>query len=144
MVNGMNANSVILGTFGRLYINNVRVANIKSFEIKASMNYEDILVNGNLITQSKYTGSTLTGTMVVHKVDSFNINLVKDAIKTGVMPSIKFMGELSDVNIDGDEAIEVSDVMFDEATLLSFVNGEVREESTAFRAGDFNYLSTID
>lgn len=144
MVNGMNANSVILGTFGRLYINNVRVANIKSFELKASMNYEDILVNGNLITQSKYTGSTLTGTMVVHKVDSFNINLVKDAIKTGVMPSIKFMGELSDVNIDGDEAIEVSDVMFDEATLLSFANGEVREESTAFRAGDFNYLSTID
>lgn len=144
MGNGMNANSVILGTFGRLYINNVRVANIKSFEIKASMNYEDILVNGNLITQSKYTGSTLTGTMVVHKVDSFNINLVKDAIKTGVMPSIKFMGELSDVNIDGDEAIEVSDVMFDEATLLSFANGEVREESTAFRAGDFNYLSTID
>ncbi len=140
----MNSQSVILGTWGKLYINNVRVANIKSFELKASMNYQDILVNGNLITQSKYTGSTLTGTMVVAKVDSFNIKLVKDAIKTGVMPSIKFMGELTDPNIDGDEAIEVSDVMFDEATLLSFANGEVREESTAFRAGDFNYLSTID
>ncbi len=144
MANTMNGNSVILGTWGKLYINNVRVANIKSFELKASMNYQDILVNGNLITQSKYTGSTLTGTMVVAKVDSFNIKLVKDAIKTGVMPSIKFMGELTDPNIDGDEAIEVSDVMFDEATLLSFANGEVREESTAFRAGDFNYLSTID
>lgn len=144
MANTFNSNSVILGSFGRLYINNVRVANIKSFELKASMNYEDILVNGNLITQSKYTGSTLTGTMVVHKVDSFNIKLVKDAIKTGLMPSIKFMGELTDPNINGDEAIEVSDVMFDEATLLAFANGEVREESTAFRAGDFNYLSTID
>lgn len=139
----MNANSVILGTWGKLFINNVRVANIKSFELKASMNYEDILVNGNLITQSKYTGCTLTGTMVVAKVDSFNIKLVKDAIKTGVMPSIKFMGELSDPNVNGDEAIEVTDVMFDEATLLSFANGEVREESTAFRAGNFNYLSTI-
>lgn len=144
MASIMNAQRVILGTWGKLFVNNVRVANIKSFELKASMNYEDILVNGNLITQSKYTGSTLTGTMVVAKVDSFNINLVKDAIKTGVMPSIKFMGELTDPNVDGDEAIEVSDVMFDEATLLSFVNGEVREESTAFRAGDFNYLSTID
>lgn len=144
MASTFNANSVILGTWGKLYINNVRVANIKSYELKASMNYEDILVNGNLITQSKYTGSTLTGTMVVAKVDSFNIKLVKDAIKTGVMPSIKFMGELTDPNIDGDEAIEVSDVMFDEATLLAFANGEVREESTAFRAGDFNYLSTID
>lgn len=139
----MNSQSVILGTHGKLYMNNVRVANIKSFELKASLQYEDILVNGNLITQSKYKGSTLTGTMVVHKVDSANIKLVKDGIKTGVMPNIKFMGELSDPNVNGDEAIEVSDVMFDEATLLSFANGEVREESTAFRAGDYNYLSTI-
>lgn len=144
MANTMNSNSVILGTFGRLYLNNVRVAEVKSFELKANMQYEDILVNGNLITQSKYKGATLTGTMVVHKVNSANIKLVKDAIKTGVMPSIRLMGELSDVNVDGDEAIEISDVMFDEATLLSFANGEVREESTAFRAGDFNYLSTID
>lgn len=139
----MKADNCILGTFGKLYINNVRVAEIKSFELKASLQYEDILVNGNLITQSKYKGATLTGTMVVHKVNSFNIKLVKDAIKTGVMPSIKFLGELVDPNVDGDEAIEVSDVMFDEATLLSFANGEVREESTAFRAGDYNYLSTI-
>lgn len=139
----MNSESVVLGTFGKLYMNNVRVANIKSFELKASLEYEDILVNGNLITQSKYKGATLTGTMVVHKVDSANIKLVKDSIKTGVMPSIKFMGELADPNSSGDEAIEVSDVHFDEATLLSFVNGEVREESTAFRAGDYNYLSTM-
>lgn len=139
----MNGNSVILGTFGKLYVNNVRIANIKSFELKANLQYEDILVNGNLITQSKYKGTTLTGTMVVHKVDSANIKLVKDAIKTGVMPNIKFMGELKDPNVNGDEAVEVSDVMFDEATLLSFANGEVREESTAFRAGDYNYLSTI-
>ena len=139
----MKADNCILGTFGKLYINNVRVAEIKSFELKASLQYEDILVNGNLITQSKYKGATLTGTMVVHKVNSFNIKLVKDGIKTGIMPSIKFLGELADPNIDGDEAIEVSDVMFDEATLLSFANGEVREESTAFRAGDYNYLSTI-
>lgn len=139
----MNANTCILGTFGRLYMNNVRVANIKSFELKASLQYEDINVNGNLITQSKYKGATLTGTMVVHKIDSTNIKLVKDSIKTGVMPSIKLMGELADPNSSGDEAIEVSDVCFDEATLLSFANGEVREESTAFRAGDYNYLSTI-
>lgn len=143
MANSMNANNVILGTFGKLYINNVRVAEIKSFELKASLQYEDINVNGNLITQSKYKGATLTGTMVVHKVNSFNIKLVKDAIKTGVMPSIKFLGELADPNVSGDEAIEVTDVNFDEATLLSFANGEVREESTAFRAGDYNYLSTI-
>lgn len=139
----MKADKCILGTNGKLFINNVRCAEIKSFELKASLNYEDINVNGQLITQYKYTGATLSGSMVVHKVNSFNIKLVKDAIKTGVMPSIKFMAELSDPNVNGDEAIEVTDVMFDEATLMAFANGEVREESTAFRAGDYNYLSTI-
>lgn len=140
----MDANKIILGTFGKVYINNKRIANIKSFELKASMDYEDIKVNGELITQYKYTGSSLTGTMEVHKVDSYNINLVKDAIKTGVMPDIKIVGELSDPNTDGDEAIEVTGVLLDEATLLAFTNGEVRDESTAFRAGGYNYISTID
>lgn len=140
----MDANKVILGTFGKIFINNKRIANIKSFELKASMDYEDIKVNGNLITQYKYTGASLAGTMEVHKVDSYNINLVKDAIKTGVMPSIKIVGELSDPNTDGDESIEITDVMLDEATLLAFTNGEVRDESVAFRAGGYNYISTID
>lgn len=140
----MDANKILLGSFGRLFINNRRIANIKSFELKASMNYEEIKVNGELITQYKYTGADLTGTMEVHKVDSYNINLVKDAIKTGVMPDIKIVGELSDPNTDGDEAIEITGVLLDEATLLSFTNGEVRDESTAFRAGGYNYLSTID
>ncbi len=140
----MDANKVILGTFGKIFINNKRIANIKSFELKASMDYEDIKVNGNLITQYKYTGASLAGTMEVHKVDSYNINLVKDAIKTGVMPSIKIVGELSDPNTDGDESIEITGVLLDEATLLAFTNGEVRDESVAFRAGGYNYISTID
>lgn len=140
----MDSNKIILGTFGRVFINNKRLANIKSFELKASMDYEEINVNGNLIKQYKYKGSSLAGTMEVHKVDSYNINLVKDAIKTGVMPDIKIVGELSDPNIDGDEAIEITNVYLDEATLLAFTNGEVRDESTAFRAGGYNYISTID
>lgn len=141
----MTGNQCILGTFGKIYVNNKRIANVKSFELKASMDYEEIDVNGNLIKQYKYKGASLTGTMEVWKVDSYNINLVKDAIKTGVMPSIKIVGELSDPNLTtGDEAIEIYDVMLDEATLLAFTNGEVRDESTAFRAGGYNYISTID
>ena len=140
----MESNKVLLGTYGKLFINNLRMANVKNFELKANLQYEDILVNGQLITQSKYKGATLTGTASFHKVDSYNINLLKDSIKSGVMPSIKIVGELSDPNVDGDEAVEILNVMFDDATLMAFANGEVREESTAFRAGDYNYISTIN
>lgn len=140
----MTGNQCILGTFGKIYVNNKRIANVKSFELKASMDYEEIDVNGNLIKQYKYKGASLAGAMEVWKVDSYNINLVKNAIKTGIMPDIKIVGELSDPNIDGDEAIEITNVYLDEATLLAFTNGEVRDESTAFRAGGYNYISTID
>lgn len=140
----MESNKILLGTYGKCFINNVRMANIKNFELKANLQYEDVLVSGELITQSKYKGATLTGTVSLHKTDSFAINLLKDCIKTGVMPSIKIVGELADPNVDGSEAVEIYNVMFDDATLMSFANGEVREESMAFRAGGYNYISTID
>lgn len=140
----MDSNKILLGTYGKIFINNVRLANVKNFELKANLQYEDILCNGELITQSKYKGATLTGTVSLHKTDSYCINLLKDCIKTGVMPDIKIVGELSDPNASGDECVEITRVMFDDATLLAFANGEVREESTAFRAGGYNYISTID
>lgn len=136
-------NAVILGTNGKLYINGVRCSNIKSFELKATMNYEEIDVNGNLCKQQVYTGYSLGGTMTLHKVNSNSVNLVKDGMITGVIPDIKFVASLSDPNFDGQERIEVTDVTFDEVTLLAFENGQIGEESVPFKAGGYNYIDTF-
>lgn len=138
------SNIAILGTNGKLYVNGVRYAHIKSFELKATMNYEEVDVNGNLAKQYVYTGYALSGTMTLHKINSHNANLVKDGMKTGVMPDIKFVASVNDPNFDGQDRIEVENVTFDEVTLLAFENGAIGEESVPFKAGSYNYIDIMD
>ena len=133
-------NKIIRGTFGKLWVNNIHMANIKSFELKATMNYEEIDINGNLCKQYRYTGYSLSGTMVLHKIDSYITALVKDGMKSGQMPDIKFVSSLSDPDADGSDRIEVYDVVFDETTLMQFENGSIGEESVPFKAGGYNLI----
>ena len=136
--------NIINGTNGKLYVNGVRYANIKSFELKATLNYEEVDINGNLAKQYVYTGYSLSGTMSLHKVNSHNANLVKEGMKTGVMPDIKFVASVNDPNFDGQDRVEVEDVTFDEVTLLAFENAQVGTEDVPFKAGGYNYIDIMD
>lgn len=137
-------NKIIRGTFGKLWVNNIQIANIKSFELKATMDYEEVNINGELCKQYRYTGYSLAGTMVLHKINSYNTALVKDGMTSGSMPSIKFVASLADPDSNGSERVEVYDVTLDEVTLLQFENGTVSEESIPFKAGGYNMIDTID
>lgn len=45
-------NQVIRGTFGKVWLDGERMSNVKSFEAKLSYTYEDMDVNGDLVTRS--------------------------------------------------------------------------------------------
>lgn len=137
-------NKIIRGSFGRLWINGLQVAQVKSFELKATLNYEEVDVNGDLAKKQRYTGYSLAGTMVCHKINSYNTTLVNSGIKNGQLPDIKFVATLADPDSEGSESIEVYDVTFDEVTLMHFENASVEEESIPFKAGGYDLISSID
>lgn len=137
-------NKIIRGSFGRLWINGIQVAQVKSFELKATLNYEEVDVNGDLAKKQRYTGYSLAGTMVCHKINSYNTTLVNSGIKNGQLPEIKFVATLADPDSEGSESIEVYDVTFDEVTLMHFENASVEEESVPFKAGGYDLISSID
>ena len=136
-------NKIIRGTFGRLWIDGELLANIKSFECKATMNYETLKINGEMCDQQRYLGYALAGTMTLHKINTLMVNKVRAGMINGQMPPIKLVGALADVDSDGSERIEIYNVTFDEVTLLKFENGTVGEEEVPFKAGGFKYLDTI-
>ena len=136
-------NKILRGTFGRLWAQGKRLANGKSFEVKSTLNYEDVDINGELCQQHRYLGYSLAGTIVVHKTDTYLVNLIRNGMVTGVMPPIKLVGRLADPDANGSERVEIYDVTFDEATLIKFENATVSEESVPFKAGGFRYLDTI-
>lgn len=136
-------NKILRGTFGRLWTQGKRLANVKSFEVKATLKYETVDINGELCEQQRYLGYSLAGTIVVHKTDTYLVNLILNGMVTGSMPPIKLVGRLADPDANGSERVEIYDVTFDEATLMKFENATVSEESVPFKAGGFRYLDKI-
>ena len=137
-------NKIIRGTFGALWMDNEQLANVKSFECKASMHYETVQVSGELCDQQRYTGYDLSGTVVLHKINTQMASKVASGMKTGSMPSIKFVTRLADPDSVGAERVAIYDVTFDEVTLTAFTNGNIGEESVPFKAGGYEYLDVIE
>lgn len=136
-------NKVFRGTHGKLWINNQIMADVKSAEAKATVDYEDMNVNGDYGLKKRYMGYSIAGTIVLHKFDSYIVKLYKDAVMSGQLPDIKIVMALDDPTADGPERVALYDVCFDEITLSKFENRTVIEEEVPFTAGSFEYLDVI-
>ena len=142
-MNQFDHNKVIRGSFGKAWLNDERLANVKSFEAKATLDFEEMDINGDLAKKQRYMGYSVAGTMVLHKYDSTVARLMKDAIVSGVMPEIKVVAALDDPTAYGAERVALYDVTFDEVTLSKFENKGLTEEEVPFKAGSFKYLDLI-
>ena len=139
-----NHNKVFRGSFGKLYVDGERLSNVKSFEAKVSIDYEDVIVNGYLGTKKRPIGYSISGTMTLHKFDSFILNKYKDALRTGDFPDITMDAIMDDPTAYGRESIRLNDVTFDEITLSKFENKTMTEEEVPFAAGEFDVGDTIE
>lgn len=143
MANNFASNKVWRGTFGKVWVDGELMANIKSFEAKAAIDYEDINVNGDFGTKKRYMGYSISGTMTLHKFDSFIVKKLKNAVQTGEMPEIGIVASVNDPSGDGVERVALYEVMFDELTLSKFENKTVLEEECPFTAGSFEFLDVV-
>ena len=137
-------NKIIRGTNGRLWMNDKLLANVKSFECKVKLEYEDIDENGNPIKQRRYVGASIEGTMVLHKVDSTVLKLLDDGVTSMDMPEINLVSKISDPRVTGMERVRLNNVTFDEFNMASFENSKVGEESIPFRAGGYENTDTMN
>jgi len=143
MTNAMKTNKIMRGTFGRTWINGELYANVKSFEAKTTLNYEEVDVSGDLGKHQRYTGYTIEGTMILHKINSAVGVLLREGIRTGVLPEISIVSKLDDPSAYGAERVQFIEVTLDELTLIKFENGTLGEEEVPFKAADFKYLDII-
>ena len=142
-MNRFDHNKTFRGTFGKVWLDDDRLANVKSFEAKAALSYEDMDVNGELGTKKRYMGYAITGTMVLHKYDSTVIKKLKDGIVSGDLPEIKIVAALDDPTAYGAERVMFTDVTIDEVTLSKFENKGLIEEEVPFAAGGFRFLDLV-
>ena len=139
----MKANKVINGSFGKVWVDGELFANVKSFEAKNTLNYEDVEIAGDLGTHQKYMGYEGSGTMTLHKIDTRIGKKMASAVKTGEMPEINIVSSLSDPAAYGAERVKLIEVTFDEVTLMKFANKELQEEEVPFKYADYDYIDMI-
>lgn len=143
MIRKPKANEVINGTFGAVWVNGQKFANIIQFESKLTFNYEEINIAGDPSTHQKFMGYSGEGTMTFHKVDSSILKIVMSDLKKGKMPEIMMVGKVDDPAALGAERIQFNEVTFDEISLLKFENKALGSEEVPFKFATFKALDLI-
>lgn len=143
MAENVKANQIIRGTYGRVWIDGELFANVKSFEAKITLNYEEVDLSNDLGKHQRYIGFTGEGTMTLHKVDSKILAKLAKGIKSGELPEISIVGKLEDPTALGAERISFTEVTIDEVMALKYENATIGEEEVPFKFADYEPLDLI-
>ena len=139
----LDTRKVINGTHGSLWINDQEVSEVKSFQVKAEFQKEEVKIAGQMATDTKYMGYSIKGSLALHKVNSRMIKFISDSIKAGKEPRFTLIGKLADPDSNGTERIVVKNVSFDDLTLMDWTVGEISSSEHPFTATDWDVLDSF-
>ena len=139
----LDAKRIINGTNGTLWINDEEIAEAKSFQVKVEFQKEEVKTVGSMVTDTKFMGYTVKGSLALHKVNSRMIKHLSDSIKAGKEPRFTLIGKLADPDADGVERIAVKNVSFDDLTLMDWTVGEISSSEHPFTATDWDVLDSF-
>lgn len=140
----MNANKVINGTFGEVWLDGDKVSECYGLEAKVELNKEEIDICGKLGTDTKMMGYKGTGTLKCHKINSRIMNKISDDIKNGINPRFQILSSLKDPASDGAERVLIKDACFDDIALAGWEAKQKGTVESPFTFTDWTLLDTID
>ena len=138
-----NAQNVINGTFGEVWINGDYVAEAIALQAKITLTKADVNMCGVLAKKSKVTGLEGKGTLKLNKVTSRMAILMSNSIKHGKQIVCTVISALADPDALGAERVAINDVTFDELTLVDWEAKKNGEETIPFTFSDWTFLDEI-
>ncbi len=140
----MNAQQVMSGTEGELWINGDKMAQVSSFKIEVNLDKEEVNQVKKRGKQYKVTGWEGKGHLKMHHVSSYMLQLMSDNIKSGHQTVCTIIGKLSDPDAIGDERIVVRDATFDKLTLMDWEAKKLTEDDYDFTFTDYDVLDMAE
>jgi Phage tail tube protein len=140
---GEKANRVINGTYGSIWVEGEKYADVDSFEAKVTINYEELNMAEEGATKRKATGWNGEGNLTVKKIYSRGVNLVSQSLKEGKTAYFTIVGKLADPDSYGAERVTIKEVTFSEFMLMKFEQKTLGTEELPFAFGDYDLVDTI-
>lgn len=144
MAQTFNADNVINGAYGELWLNGEYVAQVTKFRAELTKNFEDVKMPRSLVVHKKLSGIETEGELTLAKVDSSLAKMEADALAEGKSLSHTIIGKIADPNGLGEERVTLYDVKFEKATLADWENGSLGEENYSFTFSRWAYLNAIN
>lgn len=138
------AQRVINGTFGEVWVNDDYMAEATALQAKVALEQQEVNQTGTLAKGYKVTGVDGKGTLKLNKVTSYFIKLISDSLKKGKSVSCTIISNLDDPDAFGAERIKLINCVFDELTLIDWEAKKLGEESMAFKFSDWEVLDAIE
>ncbi|WP_370833679.1 phage tail tube protein [Acidaminococcus sp.] len=142
MAEAMDAQQVMSGTEGEVWIDGKYMAQVTAF--KAVVNLEKVEVNQVKVRGKKYkpTGWDGKGNVKLNHMSSFFIDLMADNIKKGHQTKVTILAKLDDPDAIGEERVVIRDATFDKLTLMDWQAKKLVEDDYDFTFTDFDVMQT--
>ena len=137
------AQRVINGTYGRVWVNGELWAEVDSFEAKVTVNYEDVNFAGSGATFKKPTGWSGEGSMTIKKIYSRVQRAMAESVRRGIYPRFEIVGKVEDPDAFGAERVALHDVTINEFFLLKFEQKTLGSEEIPFAFSDYKLVDSI-
>jgi len=144
MSENIRGNRTISGAYGELWLDNEKVAELKSIEGKITAERADVQLG--ISVDSKITGLKGEGTVTIYKVYTRGKKILENWLKgkdvrSRIVTSIKDPDSLK----GQEERVSIDNVWFNSIDLVKFSRGEIVEEEIpfGFTPSDVKYENAI-
>ena len=137
------AQRVINGTFGEVWVDSDYMAEATALEAKVSLEKQEVNQTRTLAKGYKVTGIEGKGTLKLNKVTSYFIKKLSDNLKAGKTTTCTIISNLADPDSFGAERIQLNNCVFDELTLINWEAKKLGEESIPFTFASWEVLDAI-
>nr|DAU48571.1 MAG TPA: tail tube protein [Caudoviricetes sp.] len=144
MSENIRGNRTITGAYGELWLDNEKVAELKSIEGKITAERADVQLG--ISVDSKITGLKGEGTVTIYKVYTRGKKILENwskgkDVRSRIVTSIKDPDSLK----GQEERVSIDNVWFNSIDLVKFSRGEIVEEEIpfGFTPSDVRYENSI-
>lgn len=140
-MDAFNAQQVMSGTQGEVWIDGEYMAEVTAFNAKITLTKEEVNQVKKTFKQYKITGAEGKGNIKMNHVESFFIKKCAENIKAGRQTICTIMSKLDDPDAVGTEQIIIRDATFDSLTLVDWEAKKLVEDDYDFTFTDYDIVT---
>ena len=144
MAESFNAQQVMSGTHGEVWIDDIYMAQVTGFKVEVNLIKEEVHQVKRMGKQYKITGWEGKGNVKMNHMSSYFIDLMADNIKNAHQTVVTIVAKLDDPDAIGSERVVIRDATFDKLTLMDWQAKKLTEDDYNFTFTDFEILDSAD